>query len=98
MVTVEYQIDPRDREDLTRALAELSRARRRDGAFAWGLFEDVARPGRYLEYFMEESWIEHQRHHERVTKSDAEIQKRVAAYHNGEPPPRVTHLLGAAAS
>ena len=46
-----------------------------DGVYAWGLFEDVAEPGRYLEYFAEESWLAHLRHHERVTQADRAIQE-----------------------
>jgi len=48
--------------------------RRRDGAHAWGLFEDTTDPGRYLEYFLVGSWLEHQCQHERVTRSDADLQ------------------------
>ena len=35
--------------------SQLSDERRRDGAFAWGVFEDAEKPGRYLEYFLVES-------------------------------------------
>ena len=42
-----------------------------------GLFVDVTDPGRYLEEFLVESWLEHLRQHERVTVSDREVQERV---------------------
>jgi hypothetical protein len=96
MITVEYRIDPKDAAAFLDALRTLADARRRDGAFAWGIFEDVAVPGRYLEYFMEDSWLEHLRHHERVTQSDRVAQELVHAYQQGEDRPRVSHFLAPA--
>ena len=37
------------RELFLAALEELSRERRRDGAYAWGIFEDTAAAGRFIE-------------------------------------------------
>ena len=45
LVTVEYRIRPRDREAFLEALAKLEHERRRDGAYAWGIFEDAAEEG-----------------------------------------------------
>nr|MDJ0951641.1 MFS transporter [Alphaproteobacteria bacterium] len=75
------------------ALQELSEARRRGGAFAWGVFEDAARPGRFIEYFMEPSWLEHLRHHQRVTEEDRRLQERLWAFHRGPDKPKVSHFL-----
>jgi len=96
MVTVDYRIDPKDAAVFLEALRTLADARRRDGAFAWGIFEDVGDPGRYLEYFMEDSWLEHLRHHERVTESDRVVQELVHAWHQGGDAPRVSHFLAPA--
>jgi hypothetical protein len=93
MVTVEYRIDPTDAAAFLETLRTLTDARRRDGAFAWGIFEDVGDPGRYLEYFMEDSWLEHLRHHERVTALDRDIEARVRAFHLGPEPPAMQHWL-----
>ena len=41
LVKIEYRIDPKDRAAFLRALDELGYERRRDGAFAWGIFEDA---------------------------------------------------------
>lgn len=95
MVTIEYRIDPANAPDFIAAAEELSQERKRDGAFSWGLFEDVAEPGRYLEYFLVESWLEHLRQHERVTHADRALQDHVQSFHRGDAPPRVTHLLAA---
>jgi MFS family permease len=92
MVTVEYRIDPKDRAPFLQALEKLARERRRDGAYAWGVFEDAAEEGRIVETFLVESWLEHLRQHERVTNADRVLQEMVNSFHiQGEP--RVTHLI-----
>lgn len=93
MVTVEYRIDTAETAAFIAAMRELKASRERHGAYAWGLFEDVATPGCMLEYFIEESWVSHLRHHRRLTVLDSEIQEMARAFHRGEQPPRVTHLL-----
>ncbi len=94
LVTVEYHIDARDREPFLDALARLEHERRRDGAYAWGVFEDAAKPGRVLETFLIESWMEHLRQHQRVTKADRLIQDEVRHFNrSGEP--KVTHFIAA---
>lgn len=93
MVTVEYQVDPTQVRQFFEAMTELESERRRDGAFTWGLFQDAAVPGRVLEYFIEDSWLEHLRHHERVTHADRDLQARIRRFHVGTEPPRVTHYL-----
>jgi MFS family permease len=93
LVTVEYRVDDADREHFLRALAALARERKRDGAYDWGIFEDTAEVGRFLETFLVESWAEHLRQHERVTKADRLIQKRVRHFLRSEPV--VTHLISA---
>src|SRR6185437_2219600 len=77
LVMIEYRINKANREPFLRALEQLSRERRRDGAYAWGAFEDTAEPGRYVETFLVESWLEHLRQHERVTHADRALQDHV---------------------
>lgn len=93
MVTVDYRIAPEGRGAFLAAMGELEAARRRDGAFAWSLFEDAARPGRFLESFLEESWLAHLRHHERVSEADRALQARIRALHLGARDPEVTHFI-----
>jgi Transmembrane secretion effector len=93
LVTMEYLIDPASAREFTRAMQPMRTIRRRDGAIRWGLFEDAAMPGRYLETFVVESWAEHLRQHERVTISDRETETRAFAFHLGEGPPKVTHWI-----
>jgi hypothetical protein len=98
MTTVEYRIDPATIASFMAAMHDLEMERRRDGAYAWGVFQDTAQPGRVLEYFIEESWPGHLRHHERVTQADRELQARVHALHVGAEPPHVAHYLAVPAA
>lgn len=93
MVTVEYRIDPARSDEFTRVMHQLRRIRRRDGAFMWELFNDVEDHARFVECFMVESWIEHLRQHERVTVADRDVSAKARAFHLGNEPPRVTHLV-----
>jgi MFS family permease len=96
LVTVEYRIRVEDRDAFLAAVAKLEQGRRRDGAYAWGVFEDAAAPGRFVETFLLESWMEHLRQHERVTNADRVIQEAVQRFNlDGEP--KVTHLIAAEA-
>ena len=94
MVMIEYRIDPERFEDFAHALHHVRRLRRRDGAFMWEMFTDFEEPGRVVECFMVESWLEHLRQHERETAADRHIYRKVRAYHVGDRPPRVTHYIG----
>lgn len=93
MVTIEYRIDPKDAPAFVAAICDLKASRQRHGAYAWGLFEDVADPGRMLEYFIEESWVAHLRHHRRTSVLDNDIQQRVLRFQVSGSEPRVTHYL-----
>lgn len=93
MTTVEYQINREDAVTFLRLMAELSAARRRNGATQWGVMEDAAQPGRFTEYFFEISWLTHLRHHERVTAADRTLQEQVRALHRSDSSPIVRHLL-----
>jgi hypothetical protein len=93
LITVEYRIDPQRKAEFAPLMLELGRFRRRDGAMDWGLYEDVAERGRYLETFVVESWGEHLRQHERTTVADRQILERVNAFHLPDASPSVSHLL-----
>ena len=77
LVQIEYWIDPNRAREFRRAMRDLRRIRRRDGAIRWGLFRDPAEPGRFVESFLVETWVEHLRQHVRVTESDREIEERI---------------------
>jgi hypothetical protein len=63
----------------------------------WGLYRDTADPTRLVETFVAESWGEHLRQHARATVGDRATEARARAFHQGDGPPAVAHLIYAAA-
>jgi hypothetical protein len=80
LVTVRYVIDPAKAQDFLKEMYRYQRIRRRDGATRWGIYFDTESPKTYLEIFLVDSWLEHQRQHDRFTVSDHELEKRVLSY------------------
>jgi hypothetical protein len=80
LVTIHYRVLPDRRADFAAAMGEVREMRRRNGAYYWDLFFDSADPAHYLEVFMDESWIEHLRQHERVSVADRRILVRLGRY------------------
>jgi MFS family permease len=93
MVTVEYLIDPARAAEFAAVMQDARRARLRQGALSWGLFRDTSTPGRYVEYFVDESWLEHLRRHERFTAADTDLRVRRLAFHVGAEPPQVRRFV-----
>jgi MFS family permease len=91
-IEIEYRIDADDTQAFIRAMRELRRTRRRDGAMQWSLYQDLSDPERHVESFVVSSWAEHERQSERAVHSDRGAVERVLALHRGDPP-RVSHLL-----
>ncbi len=93
MVTVEYLIAPADVTEFGLLMEATRRARLRQGALSWALLRDTTVPGRYVEYFLDENWVEHLRRHERFTAADNELRDRRLALHRGEGPPLVKRYV-----
>jgi MFS family permease len=93
LVTVEYHVAPEHREAFLAALMRLKRERLRDGAYGWNVFEDSAHPERMIETFLSDSWLDHLRQHQRVTRADRTVEERVERLTRD--PPRITHYIAA---
>jgi MFS family permease len=93
LVLVRYRVDPSRTEEFASAMRSMRRVRRRDGAYRWGLFEDVADPSCFVETYVVRSWAEHLRQHERFTAEDLAVRDRVRSFHIGEDPPAVSHYI-----
>lgn len=78
MITIEYQVDIAKLSEFHRLLAQLQKIRKRDGAYYWELYQDMAQTDRYIECFMVESWLEHLRQHDRVSVSDKALQEKIS--------------------
>lgn len=93
LIMVEYRINPEQAAEFAEAMRALRTIRRRDGAFRWSLFHDVADPSRCVETFVVESWAEHLRQHARTTVDDQTAQELAWAFHVGAAPPVVSHFV-----
>ena len=91
LVTVRYRIAGEDPTLFLAAIEEIGHQRKRDGAYAWGVFEDVAEKGLFLETFLIESWLEAQHLRERVTNADRLMEDYV--HELISEPPDVTLLI-----
>jgi MFS family permease len=94
LIETEYIIDNTKSDEFENAIKDMRTLRLRDGAINWSLFRDIANPSRYVETFVAESWAEHLRQHERITKTDKEIEDRVKTFHVGKTDPVVEHFIG----
>lgn len=93
LVSHEYIIDPQNAKAFLEAVHELRRVRRRAGAMSWAVYEDIERPGLFIETFLMGSWIEHLRQQERHTMNDLLLQSRVLAFHQGTTSPAIRYLV-----
>jgi MFS family permease len=80
LVTVEYHIDPKDRAAFVAALHDIGLERRRDGAYAWGAFEDAAIEGRFVETSLIQSFLELKYLRARVTNADRILEQKAFSY------------------
>lgn len=93
MVTIEYHIDPARRVEFDEVMAESRGARLRAGAVSWGLFEDIEKPGRFVEYFACDTWADYLRRFDRFTAADEKLQERRYAHHIAEGRPRISRFV-----
>jgi MFS family permease len=92
LVTIEYKVAPADRTAFLSAVMRFAGERRRDGAYDWGIYEDAAEEGVFVETFHVDSWLEHMRQHQRVTNADRVLQAAVQHFQT-ERVPTVRHLI-----
>ena len=93
LVTVEYEVEPNKADEFLEALHKFARVRRRDGASRWGVYRDTEHPAKYVETFIVESWAEHLRQHERLTRGDRDLEENVGRFESK--PVKVRHFISA---
>lgn len=93
MIRIGYSVRDEDREAFFKAMQELAQARKRGGAYHWSLMRDMESEQSYVESWMEVSWLDHMRHHERVSEADRVIEQAAKDFHQGEGRPTVQHLV-----
>jgi MFS family permease len=98
LVTIQYDVEPRKTRAFLDAIQTLGKHRRRDGAFAWSVFQHADQPNNFIESFSVDSWLEHLRQHERVTDADRVLQTDILALLAEGSEPKVTHYIAPAES
>jgi hypothetical protein len=93
LLLIEYRIRPSDWEGFAEAIHAMRKIRMRDGAMRWGVFQDTARPERFVETFLMESWLDFLRARERLTDADRVVRDRVREFHQGEEAPHVSRMI-----
>jgi hypothetical protein len=91
MLTVEYMIEPRNLKPFLALIHEIGLERKRDGAYAWGVFEDTQVSGRIVETFLIQSLLELRHLRTRVTMADRMIEEQARAFVTQ--PVKVTFLV-----
>ncbi len=94
MVAISYRVQPSKRSEFVAAMSAVREMRRRNGAYFWELFHESSDPGLYLECFMDESWLEHLRQHERASVADDAIRQRAKLFMVEGGTTKSTHWLG----
>jgi predicted MFS family arabinose efflux permease len=93
LVTIDYKIDPKLSGQFEENLFELGTILRSEGMRYWELFQDPADKGHYLEIRIADTWTDHMRQHERVTKNVKLMEDRVRALLKDCPQPIVSHYI-----
>jgi MFS family permease len=93
LVTIEYHIDPARSAEFREVMQATRRSRLRHGALAWELFRDATDADRYIEYFIDETWVEHLRRFDRMTAADAALRERRLAFQVGDAAPLVSRFI-----
>jgi hypothetical protein len=91
LLTVEYMIDPKNLKPFLALIQEIGLERKRDGAYAWGVFEDTQVSGRIVETFLIQSLLELRHLRTRVTMADRLIEEQARAFVTQ--PVKVTFLV-----
>jgi hypothetical protein len=93
LILVDYQLSEEDVDDFLEVMAELRIIRRRLGGTRWGVFEDAAEHGRFVETFLLSSWQGYLLQREHYTQADMDVEARAFAFHRGPGSPTFHRLV-----
>ena len=84
VVTIEYRVPAENAVEFVAVINDLGRLRRRDGARAWSISQDIDELDRWVERFESPTWMDYLRWRTRPTESDQIVRGRVAQLIVGE--------------
>jgi hypothetical protein len=82
------------KDQFVRAMDDVRRQRRRNGAMSWALYDDVEQPNHLVETFKFATWAEHEREQQRRTAADATLHATARAHLIDGSTPSTVHYLG----
>ena len=91
LAIAEYVVDPADRLAFLAVMQDIGLERRRDGAFAWNIFEDPDEAGKIIEAYLVHSALELKYRQSRVTMADEMMEDH--ASHFLKAPPLTRYFL-----
>ena len=95
LITIEYnKIDPKLSDEFEQSENELGRILKSEGMAYWELFQDPSDIGHYIEIRIADTWIDHIRQHEYVTKNVQAMEDRIRALIKDCPLPIISHYRG----
>ena len=98
LVTIEYKnIDPKLSHEFERSVHELGRILKSEGMAYWELFQDPSDISHYIEIRIADTWTDHMRQHENVTKNVQYMENRILELIKDCPPPTILHYIGKSA-
>jgi hypothetical protein len=78
VVVIEYRVLPENAVEFVAVINEIGRIRRRDGARAWSISQDVDELDRWVERFESPTWVDYLRWRTRPTESDQAVRARLS--------------------
>jgi hypothetical protein len=93
VIFVDVQADRGLGPAVLEVLREVRLVHLRNGAFAWRIYEDLAKANAYRVEMMYPSWTQYLLQQERMTKQEKAILDKARALHIGEEPAEVRHFL-----
>jgi hypothetical protein len=84
VVVIEYRVPPENAVEFAAAINSIGRIRRRDGARAWSICQDIDAIDLWIERFESPTWLDYLRWRTRPTQSDQAVRERLARLIVGE--------------
>ncbi len=95
LITIEYnKIDPKLSDEFEQNVHELGRLLKSEGMAYWELFQDPADVGHYIEIRIADTWTDHIRQHEYVTRNIQVMENRIRELIKDCPQPIISHYIG----
>ena len=95
LITIEYnKISPKLSVEFEQSVHELGRLLKSEGMAYWELFQDPTDIGHYIEIRIADTWTDHIRQHEYVTKNVQVMENRIRELIKDCPQPIISHYIG----